>query len=75
MNLVLPEVDRISHIFPKPLKIRQKEKKIIQPIENIKLFYKDITHEFHTEDLVELIKYAKNIRKLERFYGRARRRS
>ena len=68
MNLVLPEVDRISHIFPKPLKIKQKEQKIIQPIENTKLCYKDIVHEFHTEDLIELIKYAKNIRKLEKFY-------
>tara|TARA_R100000808_G_scaffold24100_1_gene54681 strand:+ start:524 stop:733 length:210 start_codon:yes stop_codon:yes gene_type:complete len=69
MNLVLPEVDRISHIFPKPLKIKQKEQKIIQPIENTKLCYKDIVHEFYTEDLIELIKYAKNIRKLEKFYG------
>ena len=56
MNLVLPEVDRISHIFPKPLKIKQKEQKIIQPIENTKLCYKDIVHEFYTEDLIELIK-------------------
>lgn len=69
MNLVLPEVDRISHIFPKPLKIKQKEQKIIQPIENTQLCYKDIVQEFHTEDLIELIKYAKNIRKLEKFYG------
>jgi hypothetical protein len=68
MNLVLPEVDRISNIFPKPYKIKQKEKKIIQPIENTKLCYKDIVHEFPTEDLIELIKYAKNIRKLEKLH-------
>ena len=75
MNLVLPEVDRISHIFPKPMKIKQKEQKIIQPIENIKLCYKDITQEFHTEHLIELLNYAKDFRKLEKFYGRARWRS
>ena len=73
MNLMLSEIDRISNIFPKPLKIREKEQNIIQPVENIRLCYKDITHEFYTEDLIELIKYAKNIRKLERVYDRARR--
>tara|TARA_R100000808_G_scaffold423_1_gene2303 strand:+ start:6260 stop:6490 length:231 start_codon:yes stop_codon:yes gene_type:complete len=76
MNVMfLPEVDRISNLSPKPLKIREKEKKIIQPIEDTKLLYKDIAHQFYTEELIELIKYAKNIRKLEKFYGRARWRS
>ena len=70
MNLMLSEIDRTSNILPRPLKIREKEQNIIQPIENIKLCYKDIAHEFHTEELIELIKYAKNIRKLERFCDR-----
>ena len=70
MNLTLPEVDKISHIFPKPLKIKEKEKKIIQPVDNIQLCYKDIVQEFYTEDLIELYKYAKDFRKLERVYGR-----
>jgi hypothetical protein len=44
------------------------EKKIVQPVENTKLLYKDIAHHFSTEDLIELTKYANNIRKLEKFY-------
>tara|TARA_B100000287_G_scaffold413409_1_gene444881 strand:+ start:304 stop:531 length:228 start_codon:yes stop_codon:yes gene_type:complete len=75
MNLIIPEVDRMSCIFPKPLKIKEKEQKIIQPIEETKLLYKDLSHEFCTEDLIELLKYAKDIQKLEKLYGRARRRS
>jgi len=69
MNIMfLPEVDRLINIFPKPLKIREMEKKIVQPVENTKLLYKDIAHHFSTEDLIELTKYANNIRKLEKFY-------
>ena len=69
MNIMfLPEVDRLINIFPKPLKIREMEKKIVQPVENTKLLYKDIAHHFSTEDLIELTKYAKNIRKFEKFY-------
>ena len=69
MNIMfLPEVDRLINIFPKPLKVREMEKKIIQPVENTKLLYKDIAHHFSTEDLIELTKYANNIRKLEKFY-------
>ncbi len=53
MNVMfLPEVDRISNLSPKPLKIREKEKKIIQPIEDNKLLYKDIAHQFYTEELI-----------------------
>ena len=69
MNLVIPGVDRVSDIYPLPKKVKEIKQNIIQPVENIKLCYKELKHEFHTEDLIELIKYAKNIRKLEKFYG------
>lgn len=69
MNVrMVPEIDRLMNIFPKPLKIKEIEKKIVQPVENTKLLYKDIAHHFYTEELIELIKYAKNIRKLEKFH-------
>ena len=69
MNVMfLSEIDRLMYLFPKPLKIKEIEKKIVQPVENTKLLYKDIAHHFSTEDLIELTKYAKNIRKLEKFY-------
>ena len=56
MNVMfLPEVDRISNLSPKPLKIREKEKKIIQPIEDTKHLYKDIAHQFYTEELIEIV--------------------
>ena len=69
MNLVISGVDRISDYYILPKKVKELQQNIIQPIENIKLCYKELRHEYHTEDLIELIKYAKNIRKLEKFYG------
>jgi hypothetical protein len=70
MNIMfLPEVDRISNIFPKPRKVKEREMNIIQPVENTKLLYKDLAHHFYTEELIELLKYAKNIQKLETVRG------